>query len=673
MKFEPSYLWVFFLAVTVVSTADGSTESHSDAAAHVLDASHNQTNESHYANLTDAHKEQHGVHVVAFKFEYVKTELVLTVFVVLIGLFKLLYHQWKYPREFVPESCCLIILGVLLGTVFLWLGHSNETVRFLEFDSKVFFFFLLPPIILESAYSLNDHAFVDNFGTIVLYAVVGTVLNIMFIGGFLVLFEFLELFGGFGLHVLDSLIFASLIAAVDPVAVLAIFQEVGVNKMLYFMVFGESLLNGTIQRHKEKKEKFCVSDAVTVVCYNLVGEFKHLDVITLHDCFLGFLAFVCVSCGGLLIGLACGMLSAFITKFTIHVRVVEPVVCFGMAYLAYVFSELFHFSGIIGIIACGLFQAHFTMPNLSGKSQISIHYVTKVFSSVSESLIFIILGVMLVNERSWFWDDWHPLFSLYSLVLCIVARFIGKIPLPMQMITCPLVVFFLTYVVNRVTGGVRYISFQEQVIMAYGGLRGAVSFSLAFMISDDVPTKSTILSATYVVILFTVFGQGSTIKFLVKWLNIRLAKKEDNFRLFNAFNKGMVNHMTQGIEDIIGAKDFSVMQRLSKFSKIYLRPVLQRDYVEKRTEDKLVAIETEENFKENLRHSSSKPNLRHQHTLEEMAEEGSATIDILEEHTELMAKEKCARKKTQKEVDREVEELTKDTMHIQALVSGGHH
>lgn len=85
------------------------------------------------------------------------------------------------------------------------------------------------------------------------------------------------------------------------------------------------------------------------------------------------------------------------------------------------------------------------------------------------------------------------------------------------------VVFILTYIVNQFTGGFRYISFQEQVIMvtivtaisffnllgeqAYGGLRGAVSFSLAFMLPDDLSTKKSILFATYIVILFTVFGQ----------------------------------------------------------------------------------------------------------------------------------------------------------------------
>ncbi|KAK6053049.1 hypothetical protein COOONC_09447 [Cooperia oncophora] len=51
---------------------------------------------------------------------------------------------------------------------------------------------------------------------------------------------------------------------------------------------------------------------------------------------------------------------------------------FGLAYLAYMCSELFHFSGIIGIIACGLFQSHYSCGNISNKSFISVTYFAKV-------------------------------------------------------------------------------------------------------------------------------------------------------------------------------------------------------------------------------------------------------------------------------------------------------
>jgi NhaP-type Na+/H+ or K+/H+ antiporter len=70
----------------------------------------------------------------------------------------------------------------------------------------------------------------------------------------------LKNYGGFAsssysLTLLDSLVFSSLISAVDPVAVLAIFQEIGVNKDLYFLVFGESLLNGKIASIYQRADK----------------------------------------------------------------------------------------------------------------------------------------------------------------------------------------------------------------------------------------------------------------------------------------------------------------------------------------------------------------------------------------------------------------------------------
>ena len=82
-------------------------------------------------------------------------------------------------------------------------------------------------------------------------AVIGTAINFLLIG---FLLYFIWQIGAMGtirdsagsedLQLLHVLLFAALISAVDPVAVLAIFQEVGVNPDLYFLVFGESLLNG---------------------------------------------------------------------------------------------------------------------------------------------------------------------------------------------------------------------------------------------------------------------------------------------------------------------------------------------------------------------------------------------------------------------------------------------
>ena len=105
--------------------------------------------------------------------------------------------------------------------------------------------------------------------------------------------------------------------------------QVGVNDVLFFLVFGESLLN----------------DAMTVVLYKTFSEFTKMDSIETNQYLLAIAAFFTVSLGGVILGIACGCVSCLITKYTKHVRVVEPLATFSMAYFAYLFAELFHWSG----------------------------------------------------------------------------------------------------------------------------------------------------------------------------------------------------------------------------------------------------------------------------------------------------------------------------------------
>ncbi|PAV73270.1 hypothetical protein WR25_14337 isoform F [Diploscapter pachys] len=368
---------------------------------------------------------------------------------------------------------------------------------------------------------------------------------------------------------------------------------------------------------------------------------------------MGFVSFLVVSLGGLAIGLILGFLTSFITKYTEHVRVVEPVFLFGLSYLSYILGELFHLSGIIALISCGLVQTHYAMRNLSYKSNACIMYFTKVISNIMESMIFIILGVMLVNERGWFWSDWHPLFSVFSIVLCVVVRFI--------------VVYFLTYIINRYTGGVRHVSFQEQFIIAYGGLRGAISFSLAFMIDDSVEEKNTLLAATYMVILFTVFIQGSSIKLLVKYLKIQLAGKNDRFRLFLEFNHGMIDNLSQGIEDLCGYKNYSWINICSRWSRRFLRPFLQKNYTEDKKGNKLAEMDKALNLRDQMIASSSTNSFSRQATIDEMAESG-INVDLIDDEEGLCIQNHKDPHRVE-EIEKATDELTKDSAHIRALMN----
>ncbi|CAG9824523.1 unnamed protein product [Phaedon cochleariae] len=132
---------------------------------------------------------------------------------------------------------------------------------------------------------------------------------------------------------LDMFLFGSLISAVDPVAVLAVFEEIHVNEILYIVVFGESLLN----------------DAVTVVLYHLFESYTEMGLtnIVYVDIISGFLNFFVVAIGGTVIGVIWGIATALVTKYTNEVRVIEPIFIFVMAYLAYLNAEIFHMSGIL--------------------------------------------------------------------------------------------------------------------------------------------------------------------------------------------------------------------------------------------------------------------------------------------------------------------------------------
>lgn len=146
------------------------------------------------------------------------------------------FHFENRLSSIFPESCLLIILGVILGFILRFTGVSGY-----QMDSNTFFLYLLPPIVLDAGYFMPNRAFFDNIGTILLFAVVGTLLNTLLIGVSIWLLAFTV-----EVELLHCLTLSSLLSAVDPVAVLAVFEQVHINEILHIIVFGESLLNDAV-------------------------------------------------------------------------------------------------------------------------------------------------------------------------------------------------------------------------------------------------------------------------------------------------------------------------------------------------------------------------------------------------------------------------------------------
>uniref|UniRef100_A0A3Q3XEE4 Sodium/hydrogen exchanger n=1 Tax=Mola mola TaxID=94237 RepID=A0A3Q3XEE4_MOLML len=453
--------------------------------------------------------------VLSFDYDHIRIPFEIALWVLLASLMKLGFHLIPKLSSIVPESCLLIVVGLLVGGLIELAGETVPPVL----DSKLFFLCLLPPIILDAGYFLPIRPFMENLGTILMFAVVGTLWNAFFIGCLLYAVCQIQPSNPNILHQLEllpCLLFGSIVSAVDPVAVLAVFEEIHINELLHILVFGESLLN----------------DAVTVVLYHLFEEFSGVGVVTVMDCFLGIISFLVVAVGGVLVGAIYGILAAFTSRFTSHTRVIEPLFVFVYSYMAYLSAEMFHLSGIMALISCGAVMRPYVEANISHKSHTTIKYFLKMWSSVSETLIFIFLGVATVGgNHAWNWT-----FVSVTVILCLVARVIGVVG--------------LTYIINKFR--IVKLTTKDQFIIAYGGLRGAIAFSLGFLLkSDHFPLRDMFLTAIITVIFFTVFVQGMTIKPLVELLAVK--KKQEAKRSINEeIHTQFLDHLLTGIEDICG-------------------------------------------------------------------------------------------------------------------------
>ncbi|CAH2981412.1 unnamed protein product [Chilo suppressalis] len=478
--------------------------------------------------------------IAAFEFHRVETPFLIGLWIFFASLAKIGFHMAPKLSRMFPESCLLIFVGVLIGALLL----STHSVHVQPLTPDTFFLYMLPPIILDAGYFMPNRLFFDHLGTILLFAVVGTVFNTLTIGASLWACGQTGMFGC-NTPLLDMLLFGALISAVDPVAVLAVFEEIHVDEILYIVVFGESLLN----------------DAVTVVLYHMFEAYTEMGPSRLvyTDILAGLASFLVVAVGGTFIGCVWGFATGLVTRFTHEVRVIEPIFIFVMAYLAYLNAEMFHMSGILAITFCGITMKNYVEANISHKSHTTIKYTMKMLSSSSETIIFMFLGVATVNNN----HHWNTWFVLLTIVFCSTFRIIG--------------VYIFSAVANKFR--LHKLNTVEKFVMSYGGLRGAVAFALVLLIDPEVvKLQPMFVTTTIAVIYFTVFIQGITIKPLVKILNVKTAEKRKptmNERIHERF----MDHLMAGIEDILGKHgNHHIRDKFKRFDNRFIRPFLLRNY-----------------------------------------------------------------------------------------------
>lgn len=147
------------------------------------------------------------------------------------------FHVKVRLAAIVPDSCLLIAIGTVMGLLLIAAGQTESHTP----SPATFFLILLPWIILYGGYVLPHRAFYDNIGVILLFVIVSTVWNTFVVG--LMIWGFGKIGVLIQLAPVHTLVFASLLASIDPAAVSAVFGEVHIKELLTVVALGESLLN----------------------------------------------------------------------------------------------------------------------------------------------------------------------------------------------------------------------------------------------------------------------------------------------------------------------------------------------------------------------------------------------------------------------------------------------
>jgi len=427
-------------------------------------------------------------------------ENVSALVVVLTALLALAVMFLPISRRFnFPYTVMLALVGIIIGFIIHGLGQVEGSglvgelvgaVKNVGITSGIVFFIFLPALVFESALAIDVRRLIDDLAPVLLLAVVGLLISTFVVGYAMSWVS--------GIAIIPCLLLGAIVSATDPVAVVAIFKDLGAPKRLAILVEGESLFN----------------DATAIVLFTLLAAMIASG--TEVDPVGGMLSFVKVFLGGVVVGYVMARALCWLIPRLGDVPLVEVTLTISLAYLAFAIAEHYlHVSGVMAVVSSALVIGSRGRTILSPSTWHALTETWEYIGFWANSLIFIMVGLIvptLLAQAGWQELGWLAILVIVAFAVRAVIIF-GGLPLLQPF---------------KAAGAVTNA---YKTVMLWGGLRGAVSLALALTVlevpSFEEQTKNFIGIMVTGFVLFTLFINAPTMGRLMSALGLDQLSPED--------------------------------------------------------------------------------------------------------------------------------------------------
>ncbi|OUR93940.1 sodium:proton antiporter [Flavobacteriales bacterium 34_180_T64] len=414
---------------------------------------------------------------------------IASVLIVLSALFG--YINVKFLK--LPITIGLMLITIVFTLVILGLAQFDDTLllREKEFISQIDFETVLLDIMLSfllfagALHTNFEQLKVQRFPVLV-FATLGVLVSTFLVG---ILMFFTLQFIGLEVNFIYCLLFGALISPTDPIAVLGILKKANAPKKLETKIVGESLFN----------------DGVGVVVFLTIFSIARNPNVAIEFSEIATL-FGQEVIGGIVLGLILGWITYKALK-SIDDYEVEVIITIAAVMGGTLLAHKLHLSAPLAMVTAGLIVGNDTVRN-NAMSEVTETYVDKFWELVDvllNTVLFVMIGMeMLILS----FEMDFVIAGLIAVPLVLLCRY-ASLWLPIK--------FFakrLEFVPHT------------NLIMTWGGLRGGISIALALSLTKDMH-RELFLVITYIIVVFSIIGQGLTVESVIKRLSNKSVESSD--------------------------------------------------------------------------------------------------------------------------------------------------